>query len=482
MSSNDVYFDIKEYTVENGQIQQGQVLGYNNIQNVYGTAINTVVKYYGSQIVCKGGIASGTILEWCASQIVNRGGIASGTIIEEGTLVVNQGGIVKNLKIKNSPEILIYDAKAKNINIYGSQVDMSGVNAESIKVTGESTINIANCNIKSINVTNAAARFTGKTYLSGKNIFYRTGGEAPSGIATIKMRSGASLLVTKTDIGYCNLDLRNAKAQFCGNSSLWSLTLNEKSNIVYDITSKYTLMSKINSIRDKNPILYIEGRHNKQNCGLFTVKTSKSQRVGRYWLSTHIYHKTGKAYSIVVGTKKVGVVKLDKNALIKNGMTYTLRKHIYGAQVSLDVGIKAGDMIKGNAKANKLNGAAHSDIFYGGKGNDTITGKNGRDVVVYDKKAWGKDKIVKTGGTMTLLFKNLSKKDIVQKLKGKTMTITRKGSSNQSIIIQGWNKDTHNVVFGETMNAFNKWLKASKPTVAQTTAARNEIWKKAKLA
>jgi hypothetical protein len=135
--------------------------------------------------------------------------------------------------------------------------------------------------------------------------------------------------------------------------------------------------------------------------------------------------------------------------------------------------LKAGD---------GLTGTVNSDIFCGSKGNDTIKGVHGRDIAVYGKTAWGKDTIVKTDGTMTLLFKDLKKTDVVQKLKGTTMTLTRKSDKNQSVTIHGWNSATHNVVFGGTMNAFAKWLKASKPTAAQTTAARNEAWKKAGLA
>ncbi len=158
---------------------------------------------------------------------------------------------------------------------------------------------------------------------------------------------------------------------------------------------------------------------------------------------------------------------------------------MFDARVSLDVGIKDGDMIKGNARGNKLTGGVHSDIFYGAQGGDTIAGKNGRDVAVYDKTKWGKDKIVKTNGTMTILFKDLKKADVVQKLKGTTMTLTRKGDKSQSVTVQGWDKATHNVVFASgAMTAFNKWLKATSVADMKktATAARNEAWKKAGLA
>ncbi len=139
--------------------------------------------------------------------------------------------------------------------------------------------------------------------------------------------------------------------------------------------------------------------------------------------------------------------------------------------------MKAGNMNRGSAKADKLIGTVNSDIFYGGKGNDTITGKNGRDVAVYDKASWGKDTIAKTNSTMTLLFKDLKSGDIVKKLSGTTMTITRKGDSNQKITVKSWSKDTHNVVFWNSITAFYKYLNASNPNSKQTTVARHKIWK-----
>ena len=153
-----------------------------------------------------------------------------------------------------------------------------------------------------------------------------------------------------------------------------------------------------------------------------------------------------------------------------------------GTQTNLTLAIKAGKMLKGTTGKDKLTGRAHSDIFYGSKGNDTITGKNGRDVAVYNKTAWGKDTIAKTSGTMTLLFKDLKASDIKKSLSGSTMTITKKSDSKQKITVKGWSNDTHNIVFGSGMKAFDKFITVTSPTTAQTTAARNEAFKKAGLA
>ncbi len=62
------------------------------------------------------------------------------------------------------------------------------------------------------------------------------------------------------------------------------------------------------------------------------------------------------------------------------------------------------------------------------------------------------------------------------------MVITKKSDSKQSVTIQNWSNDIHNIIFGDGMTAFNEYLKTTSPTKAQTTAARNEVWKKAGLA
>ncbi len=139
-------------------------------------------------------------------------------------------------------------------------------------------------------------------------------------------------------------------------------------------------------------------------------------------------------------------------------------------------------MLKGTAKADRLDGTSHSDVFYGGRGSDVIAGGNGRDVAVYGRTAWGKDRILGTKGTMAILFKDLEKSDVVQKLRGTTMTITRKSDRAQSVTVQGWSNNTHSVVFGGAMSRLAAYLKAAAPSAAQEKAARSEVWKKAGLA
>ena len=185
---------------------------------------------------------------------------------------------------------------------------------------------------------------------------------------------------------------------------------------------------------------------------------------------------------VLYGTniKSIGSAFVDKKNFVSNGIIISVKNS--GTKLICTISLKAGKNLKGTSSSEKLNGTTNSDIFYGGKGNDTITGKNGRDVVVYDKTAWGKDVIAKTAGRMTLLFKDLKSADLTQKTSGKNLIITRKSDKNQTITVKNYATDTHNIVFASGMTAFEKYLKASTPTTKQTSAARNEVWKKAGLA
>jgi hypothetical protein len=53
----------------------------------------------------------------------------------------------------------------------------------------------------------------------------------------------------------------------------------------------------------------------------------------------------------------------------------------------------------------------------------------------------------------------------------------------QRITVNGWNAETHSVVFASAgaMSAFNAWASAAAPTLAQASTARAEVWKKAGL-
>ena len=134
--------------------------------------------------------------------------------------------------------------------------------------------------------------------------------------------------------------------------------------------------------------------------------------------------------------------------------------------------------LKGTADSDNLIGTDYDDIFYGGAGNDYVYAKEGRDVVVYDSKSWGNDRIKTAGGTTTILFNGLSSSDVDVEILGSEAIISRKSDSSQNIVVEGWNASTHNIVYGGTLSAFNAYVNAASPTQAQQDAARTEVWKK----
>ena len=154
--------------------------------------------------------------------------------------------------------------------------------------------------------------------------------------------------------------------------------------------------------------------------------------------------------------------------------------------VTLKLAVAAGKWLVNTGKA-ALKGAANSDIFFGGKGNNTITGVNGRDVAVYRAAdAWGKDTIAATKGTMTLVLGGLTAKKVTRSLNKDTgvMTITKKVDTSQKITVKGWNAATHNIVYATAtaLKPFTTYLNAASPTDAQKQAAQNSVFKAAKLA
>ena len=101
---------------------------------------------------------------------------------------------------------------------------------------------------------------------------------------------------------------------------------------------------------------------------------------------------------------------------------------------------------------------------------------------MYDRNAWGQDTIKATNGSITLLFRDLTAKDLKFNLDHGKMLITRQAHISQTITVEGWQNSTHNIVYGKNLNNFDSYIKVTHPSQAITTSARNEIWGKAKLA
>ncbi len=424
------------YEVKKGAIQKNTTLDDNDSQYVYGTAINTTVGAYCSQIISGGSALDTKVLKY-------------------GEVYVLKGGIAKNISVEESGKI----------NINGGTIDTATFSTAVISC-GKSNGN--------------------KNYITGSNYFNNLMTWESQPKESITAKKGAIISIQNCSIGELSANIKNASLNIIGHNYMKSISIDKNTKISYDLTSTGSI-EKMQKITGYPGYSFDLKSKNTQKCGKFSITVRKNQSLGSYDLSKNIVQKSKTAYTLNIGSSspiKIGTLKLNGQALEKNGVSYSIKSFgkKYEYATSLFIGIKAGKILKGKAKDDKLVGSTHSDIFYGGKGNDTITGKNGRDVAVYDKTAWGKDKIVKTDGMMTILFKDLKENDVVKKIKGTTMTITRKSDKSQSVTVQDWNIGTHSVVFGGTMKSFNKWLKASQPTAKITSTAQKEVWKKTVLA
>ena len=444
------------------------------IPDLFGSATDTKILAGGSQLVEEGGIANNAIVD--GLQIVDEGGIALNTIVNKGgtqkvwghaqggtlssgNVLVMEDGLVRSLIVLDGGLLKISEggmARAATVSKGGKLVANAGARVSAVTLKTGAMMSIA-----SGNTLCGANSFTGATIVGGKT----KNRVALAKTATLSVGAKTNMAKLHLNVGKAALTVTGA-----GNT-LGSIAFTENAKVTYDISKLaakgITRMLSVTST-------------NIQQKGQFSVIVAKKQAIGTYELSSNIIQDTGTAYTVNLGTNKLGALKLGSGSLTKNGVTYKLKNS--DAQINLTIAIKPGKMLKGTTGKDKLSGNAHSDIFYGGKGNDTITGKNGRDVAVYDKTAWGKDTIAKTSGTMTLLFKDLTSKDIKKSLSGTTMTIIKANDAKQKITVKGWSDDTHYIVFGSKMTAFDKYIKATSPTTAQTTAARNEAFKKAGLA
>ena len=421
-----------------------------------GAAINSYIEEGAEQYVWGIGVASNTKL----SGVQDVNGEAHSTVIcAGGRQVLNPDSVASNTTVTSGGlQYLLFRGTARATTVVNGGVFSAAAGAV---VSGLTLTTGARAMLAGGNTLYAANTFTGATVTGGTRA------------APVRLANTATLtLGGKNTMTSFHLAPNAGHLNVTGAANkLASLNLAAKSRVTYDV-------SKLRAAG--NTLMLQLSAKNTQKRGRFSISVGKAQNSGVYELSKNITQKKGTAYTVKLGSTKLGTVKLGGGTLTKNGATYKLVAK--GAQINLTVGTKRGKMLKGNAGANTLKGASHCDIFYGGKGNDKIYGGNGRDVAIYNKTHWGKDIIAKTNGAMTLLFTGLKASDIVQRTSGKNLVITRKGAAGQSITIQGYNAATHKIVFGSGLKVVDKYLAAARPTTAQANAARNQIWKKAGLA
>ena len=464
-----------------------------------GYAEGTIVSKGGKLILNGGGVVSAATIQASGLFTLNKGGKATGVIINSGGKeIVSAGATDTSAKVAGTMTVA---GTAKKLSVRdGGKVTATGkVTSATINNGGKLTLknaakatalilkeggslivsNGATASMKSIASggklslkSGGTLNLTSANILYGKNSF--TGATVTGGTKDkrVSLAEKATLTVgTNTTMKKLHLNASNATISVTGTgNTLGSLQNNKSTAVCYDI-------SKLKA--SATAYMFALSTKNTQKLGKFSVNVKKNQGVGTYELSKNFVQAKNTNYTINLAGKKQGIAKLNGLGLIKNTAIYTVNSK--SNAITLTVA-KTGSTLKGTAKADKLTGTTNWDVFYGGKGNDTITGKNGRDVAVYDKTSWGKDTIAKTSGTMTLLFKDLTSKDIKKSLSSSTMTITKKNDSRQTITVKNWSDSTHSIVFGSKMTAFDKFIKAASPTTAQTTAAKNEAFKKAGLA
>ncbi len=211
-----------------------------------------------------------------------------------------------------------------------------------------------------------------------------------------------------------------------------------------------------------------------------SVITGRAQAMGTYRLASKLTADPAATVTMSMGRSLLCQAGVNGEAAVKYGVAYEVSAAKNA--LTLKLSVAAGRLMVGSDDANDLTGTYNSDIFFGGAGNDTLTGKNGRDVAVYDRNAWGRDTIAETRGTMTLVLAGLSKSAVTTRLSDGVMTITRKSDAGQKITVEGWNADTHRIVYNAKLPEFTAYARAASPTAEQKQAAQSEVWQKAGLA
>jgi autotransporter passenger strand-loop-strand repeat protein len=364
---------------------------------------------------------------------------------------VTSGGVLKLIKKAKATGTVISAGGQETVNKYAtdSNAKVAGALDVSGKTSGATVQDGGVLTLKKGAVVNKAT-------VAGGGTLNLTAAGKLTGTTTLKQ--GAEMLV--------------AGAGLTGKA----IKANADASVVFDVRS----------IKKSAPVMLTADKQRSLG-GAVSIVTKKAQRFGTYKLAEK-YSFQQKDIAIKLGSKALTSVTLGGPAKKKDGMAYSVAEK--GGVTTLNVSIVTGGIFKGTAKDNQLAGTNNCDAFFGGKGDDTIKGVNGRDVAIYNATNWGKDTIAKTSGTMTVLMVGVKESQVKKSLSKKgVMTITRLGKggkalAGQKISVAGWNAETHNILYRtETqVAAFTKYLKAANPTETQTQKAAASVFKQAGLA
>lgn len=407
-----------------------------------GRSIKDRVQSGGAQRISKGALASGAIISKDGKQVILSGGHARGGIISKGgSQIISKLGVASAVKILGTA-IVASGGLVRGLNI-GSGGILKAYKGARIQMTGNANVS-------------GAMNLNGATVTGTAN-------------AVMKLATSKASITLGTNVAMRKnrINVNNGRLIITGSgNSVGKILTTAKSATTFDIRN----------VSARGTAYMVSAGAKSALNGKVSISTKALQNAGTYELGKNLPRSSAKSITILTNGRTTGTLKIGAT-LRKNGLNYKVTAASNALKLSISA--RAGLLKKGTAKADKLTGGANCDIFYGGKGNDRISGKGGRDVTVYDKNNWGRDTIEQGGnGTMTILFSDIKSSQITRTLKGKNMVISRKGASGQSITVKNWNAATHNIVFGGTLGKFSKYAAAAKPSATLQKAARNEVWKK----
>ena len=406
--------------------------------------------------------------------------------VDAGTLTIERNAQVSSMTINNAAVVSVATkAKVNGATLADESATLqilSGGIASNVTLNNGSLNLATGGNLFGLTFGNGTLVLNGGTLsgvdaLTSLNAAYITGTGNWSSKKTLTL--GAT--DTATDLTNCHLTVNCAKLDLAGSVTIGSLA-GKVTNITGFNIQNTTPDTDTTTDSDTttNAKLLTATQTASTLKGNVQIVADTKQTLGSYTLSENVTY-AGKF------TVKFGKTSVSSNigrVVSKEGVSYTLND---SGQLSLTAYASKNTIIKGKKASNALTGTANSDVFYGcgqykDKGtNDTITTMAGRDIVVYDANSWGTDKIKTAKGTLTLLFKDMSRDDVEIKDDGTTKIFTNKADASQTITVQDWNDSTHNILYNVSMTQFATWAATSTPTTSETLAARNEVWQKAGL-
>ncbi|MBQ7609189.1 MAG: hypothetical protein IJU76_14665 [Desulfovibrionaceae bacterium] len=401
-------------------------------------------------------------------QIVKSGGTANKTTIQSGGIqIVSGGAYASNTQIKAGGSQVLSGGKKGTVG-FGIGTVVSSGGKMIVYGTGLATAD---------------------KILSGGSLTIKSGGVASS----LTMTSGAKLSMTGGASALGTVNLKGATLSLSGeNNLIESATTNKNTKYTFNLKA-ITSSGPQQSQSPRTTSLYFQNQ-TKLN-GKITLLIDDHNRGGNYLFAHNATIADKTNITLKIGNKTLTVPYYSKydNVSYKwcDGHSFVVHGQNNGY---LTVSI-SGTWHTRNHKFKTLtkesdgyyhySGTTGNDLIYAAgntKYNDKIYLLSGKDIVAYDTTKWGKDIIQKTDGTCAILFKDLTSKDVTEKLSGSTMTITKKSDTKQTITVQGWSDKTHTIVFGGKLSALDKYINATNPNNGICTSAYNEAFKKVGLA